>query len=152
MLIDVVNIAKSYGARCLFAGVTFRVGDKARLALVGANGAGKTTLLRIIASQENADAGELIVAKNTRIGFLEQDVSANLEGKGLLEMVLAAQPELVSLAQRLTELESCLATINPSSPSANTTAEKTTLASSNTEIKNESLPSPLPNLSSLLAE
>ncbi len=42
--------------RVLFDGVSFRVGDGAKVALVGANGTGKTTLLRIIAGDLPAAA------------------------------------------------------------------------------------------------
>ena len=42
--------------RVLLDDVSFRVGDGAKVALVGANGAGKTTLLRII-------TGELVAAR-----------------------------------------------------------------------------------------
>ena len=43
--------------RVLFDDVSFRVGDGAKVALVGANGAGKTTLLRIIAGDLTPQAG-----------------------------------------------------------------------------------------------
>ncbi len=35
--------------RVLFADVSFRVGEGAKIALIGPNGAGKTTLLRMVA-------------------------------------------------------------------------------------------------------
>jgi len=44
--------------RPLFEGVSFRLGDGSRTALVGANGTGKTTLLRVIAGDvAPSDAG-----------------------------------------------------------------------------------------------
>ena len=45
--------------RELFADVSFRVGEGAKVALVGPNGAGKTTLLRMV-------AGDLPVAGRRR--------------------------------------------------------------------------------------
>ncbi len=43
--------------RVLLDDVGFRVGDGAKVALVGANGAGKTTLLRIVTGELTPHAG-----------------------------------------------------------------------------------------------
>ena len=43
--------------RVLLDDVSFRVGEGAKVALVGANGAGKTTLLRIITGELTPHAG-----------------------------------------------------------------------------------------------
>jgi ATPase subunit of ABC transporter with duplicated ATPase domains len=51
--------------RELFRDVTFRVGDGAKVALVGANGTGKTTLLRTVAADLAPQAGAV-----TRVGGL----------------------------------------------------------------------------------
>ena len=45
--------------RELFADVSFRVGEGARVALVGPNGAGKTTLLRMVAGEIAPAAGSI---------------------------------------------------------------------------------------------
>jgi ATPase subunit of ABC transporter with duplicated ATPase domains len=45
------------GGRVLFDDVSFRVGNKMHVALVGANGVGKTTLLRLIAGEDSPRAG-----------------------------------------------------------------------------------------------
>jgi ABC-type Fe3+/spermidine/putrescine transport system ATPase subunit len=47
--------------RVLFDDVSFRVGDGAKTALVGANGTGKTTLLRIIAGFERPTLGRVML-------------------------------------------------------------------------------------------
>ncbi|TME68676.1 MAG: ABC-F family ATP-binding cassette domain-containing protein [Chloroflexi bacterium] len=51
-----------------------------RLGLVGPNGVGKTTLLRIGAGLESADAGNVALARGTRIGFMEQEVLTHATG------------------------------------------------------------------------
>ncbi len=58
--------------RVLLDDVSFRVGDGAKVALVGANGSGKTTLLRIIAGDVNLGAGA--ITRSGGIGVMRQFV------------------------------------------------------------------------------
>jgi len=61
-LIELTDVAyRLPGGWTLFEGVTFRVGDGAHAALVGANGIGKTTLLKLIAGEEPVAVGSLRV-------------------------------------------------------------------------------------------
>ncbi|MFW6091033.1 MAG: ABC-F family ATP-binding cassette domain-containing protein [Actinomycetota bacterium] len=59
--------------RVLLDDVTFRVGDGAKVALVGANGSGKTTLLRIIAGDLAPDGGT--VTSSGGVGVMRQFVA-----------------------------------------------------------------------------
>lgn len=59
--------------RVLLDDVSFRVGDGAKVALVGANGSGKTTLLRIIAGDITLDAGS--IARSGGLGVMRQFVA-----------------------------------------------------------------------------
>jgi ATPase subunit of ABC transporter with duplicated ATPase domains len=62
--------------RSLFSAVSFRVGDGAIVALVGANGTGKTTLLRLIGGDLDADEGTIV--RSGGLGIMRQLVgSAN---------------------------------------------------------------------------
>jgi sulfate-transporting ATPase len=56
--------------RVLFADVSFRVGEGAKVALVGPNGAGKTTLLRMVAGDLPVRAGT--VARSGGLGVMRQ--------------------------------------------------------------------------------
>ncbi|HET6166569.1 MAG TPA: ATP-binding cassette domain-containing protein [Marmoricola sp.] len=62
--------------RVLLDDVSFRVGDGAKVALVGANGAGKTTLLRIITGEVTAHAGA--VTRSGGLGVMRQAVGHGL--------------------------------------------------------------------------
>ena len=73
MILQLEHVSKSFGGRTLFADATIRLEEYDRLALVGPNGAGKTTLLRIISGEEDADSGRIVLAKDARIGYLEQE-------------------------------------------------------------------------------
>jgi ATPase subunit of ABC transporter with duplicated ATPase domains len=60
--------------RVLLDGVSFRVGDGVRAALVGENGAGKTTLLRIVAGDLEPEAGS--VARSGGLGVMRQFIGS----------------------------------------------------------------------------
>jgi len=62
--------------RVLLDDVSFRVGEGAKVALVGANGAGKTTLLRIITGELAPHAG--VVTRSGGLGVMRQMVAAGL--------------------------------------------------------------------------
>src|SRR5262245_8305210 len=56
--------------RVLFADVSFRVGEGAKVALVGPNGAGKTTLMRMVAGDLTAQSGA--IARSGGLGVMRQ--------------------------------------------------------------------------------
>jgi ATPase subunit of ABC transporter with duplicated ATPase domains len=80
--------------RVLLDDVSFRVGDGAKVALVGANGAGKTTLLRIVTGEIAPHAG--VVTRSGGLGVMRQMV-----GRGsttVRELLLSVSPARVQAA------------------------------------------------------
>jgi ABC-type Fe3+/spermidine/putrescine transport system ATPase subunit len=59
MLLEVVNLTKSYETRPLLKGVSFSIQAGETLCLLGASGSGKSTILRIVAGLETAEEGEV---------------------------------------------------------------------------------------------
>jgi len=83
--------------RVLLDDVSFRVGDGAKVALVGANGAGKTTLLRIITGQLEPHAG--VVTRTGGLGVMRQAVGQGLgEDPTVAELLLSVAPPRVQAA------------------------------------------------------
>ena len=72
--------------RPLLSDVSFRVGEGARVALIGANGAGKTTLLRLITGDLSADAGA--ITQDGTLGVMRQF----LAGGTVRELLLSVSP------------------------------------------------------------
>src|SRR5688500_10303910 len=72
-MITISNLAKSYGVRTLFAGVSLHLNGGERYGLVGANGSGKTTFLRILAGETAPTEGEIALPRRARVGVLDQD-------------------------------------------------------------------------------
>ncbi|HEX6818900.1 MAG TPA: ABC-F family ATP-binding cassette domain-containing protein [Ktedonobacterales bacterium] len=78
-------LAKSYGPRHLFAGLSFTLAPGARVLLAGPNGAGKSTLLRLLLGLEPPDAGLIRRSPAARIGYLPQESPSAAPGATLLE-------------------------------------------------------------------
>ncbi|MCP4623522.1 MAG: ATP-binding cassette domain-containing protein [bacterium] len=73
-MIRIENLTKSFGDQILFDGLGFAVNQKERVGLVGQNGHGKTTLFRMIAGEERADSGSIVIPKNYRIVYVRQNL------------------------------------------------------------------------------
>ncbi|MGI8700276.1 MAG: ABC-F family ATP-binding cassette domain-containing protein [Nocardioidaceae bacterium] len=82
--------------RVLLDDVSFRVGEGAKVALVGANGAGKTTLLRIITGDLAAHAGT--VTRSGGLGVMRQLVTQGNEGLTVHDLLLSVAPVRVRAA------------------------------------------------------
>lgn len=67
------GLSKRYGDRVLFEDVSFSIGARARITIIGENGAGKSTLLKLLAGEERADAGSIYVHPAVKIGYLDQE-------------------------------------------------------------------------------
>jgi ATPase subunit of ABC transporter with duplicated ATPase domains len=80
--------------RVLLDDVSFRVGEGAKVALVGANGAGKTTLLRIITGDLVPHAGAVI--RSGGLGVMRQMVG--LDSTSVADLLLSVSPPRVRAA------------------------------------------------------
>ncbi len=85
--------------RVLLEDVSFRVGEGAKVALVGANGAGKTTLLRIVTGDLAPHAGA--VTRTGGLGVMRQDVKAGLgDDASVADLLLSVSPPRIAAAAR----------------------------------------------------
>ena len=106
-MISLANIAKSYGERVLFSGVTFNIGARDRIALIGPNGSGKTTLFEIIAGNIAPDAGSIAMRKDITIGYAKQEITPFSTDR-LLEHVVHSSNKLAGLEHRIRVLHESL--------------------------------------------
>ena len=72
-ILNAQGVSKRFGAVPLFDEISFTVSDGDRIGLIGPNGAGKSTLLKVLAGEEDTDAGEVATRKRARIGYVRQE-------------------------------------------------------------------------------
>ena len=88
--------------RVLLDDVSFRVGEGAKVALVGANGAGKTTLLRIVTGDLVPHAGA--VTRSGGLGVMRQMVGRGLgDDPTVRDLLLSVSPERAQRAAAAVE-------------------------------------------------
>ena len=85
--------------RVLLDDVSFRVGEGAKVALVGANGAGKTTLLRIVTGELTPTSGSVV--RSGGLGVMRQMVGRGVSTVG--ELLLSVAPARVREAAAAVE-------------------------------------------------
>ncbi|TCM51934.1 ABC-F family ATP-binding cassette domain-containing protein [Kribbella sp. VKM Ac-2568] len=82
--------------RVLLDDITFRVGDGAKVALVGANGSGKTTLTRIIAGDLKPHSGS--IGRSGGLGVMRQFVGSVRDETTVRDLLLGVAPERIQTA------------------------------------------------------
>ncbi|MCC3281804.1 MULTISPECIES: ABC-F family ATP-binding cassette domain-containing protein [Arthrobacter] len=97
--LDVSNIDYFLSdGRQLLSGVSFKVGDGHKTALIGPNGTGKTTLLRIIAEEIKPDEGT--VSRSGNMGIMRQFVGQVRDGSTVRDLLVSAAPPAIAAAAR----------------------------------------------------
>jgi ATP-binding cassette subfamily F protein 3 len=109
-VIQLENVAKSYGGQRLFIDLSWRIGDHERIGLVGPNGAGKTTLCRLLARVEEPDAGRVIRDRGMTVGFLPQEVGGERAAASVIAEALSGFADVWQLERELEAIADALAT------------------------------------------
>jgi energy-dependent translational throttle protein EttA len=76
VVIEADGLAKGYGDRLLFDGLSFSLPPAGIVGVVGPNGAGKTTLFRLIVGEERPDAGKLRLGDTVELAYVDQSREA----------------------------------------------------------------------------
>src|SRR5256885_2602623 len=109
--IDVGGVSHTLAdGRVLFADVSFRVGEGAKIALIGPNGAGKTTLLRMIAGDLPVPEG--VIARSGGLGVMRQFIGMIADDRTLTDLALSlVAPGVRAAGERLAATERELQTV-----------------------------------------
>lgn len=104
ILLQANNITKLFGADVILSNIKLEVQTQDRLAIVGRNGAGKSTLLKILAGELSYDEGNVFLARDATLGYLEQHTGLESE-KSILEEMKTVFADLIQQEEELRRLE-----------------------------------------------
>lgn len=107
MILSVTNVRKLFGVDIILDGVTFRIENREKAALVGRNGTGKTTLLKIITGQLEPDGGSSNLQRGAKVSYLRQENPVT-SGRTVLQEVQSGLEHLLEIKTRLDELTEIL--------------------------------------------
>jgi len=90
MILEVKNLAWSYGGSVVLKDVSMRVDENDRIGIIGQNGCGKTTMLKCITGELPSPDGAIFLKNRARIGYLAQTTGLKPGSTILSEMQDAA--------------------------------------------------------------
>ena len=102
-LLEVRELAKSYGGTRALAGASLSVAPGSIHAIVGQNGAGKSTLMKCLAGAERPDGGEIVLGGE--VVQLDSPRAARARGIGIVYQELSLLPTRSVLANLFVNAE-----------------------------------------------
>ncbi len=72
LVLQMDHVSKGFGDRLLLDDLSFAMPRGCITGIIGGNGAGKSTLFRLIAGEETADSGQVILGETVRLAYVDQ--------------------------------------------------------------------------------
>jgi energy-dependent translational throttle protein EttA len=95
LVIEADGLAKAYGDRLLYEGLSFNLPKGGIVGIIGPNGAGKTTLFRLLTGVEQPDAGSLRIGDTVDIAYVDQSRDALDPNKTLWEEISGGSDTII---------------------------------------------------------
>src|SRR5574344_1299719 len=102
-MISINKLSVNFTGDFLFKEVSFIVGDKDRIGLVGKNGAGKSTLLKILHKIQEPQSGNMVITAGHRTGYLPQEMRPSSH-RTVWDETLSALSEVCQLQNKIDQL------------------------------------------------
>ena len=93
-VLSVDDLAKSYGDKVLFSGISFKIRRGEHVALIGDNGTGKSTILSILNEVIPPDKGVIRLGTNVHIGYYDQEHHVLHDDKTVFEEISDEYPSM----------------------------------------------------------
>lgn len=89
-MIAINNLTFEIGSRALYDEANWHIKPGDKTGLIGANGTGKSTLLKLIVGEYSPTSGSISMAKDLKIGYLNQDLLSYESDKSILHVAMEA--------------------------------------------------------------
>nr|WP_325184915.1 ABC-F family ATP-binding cassette domain-containing protein [uncultured Oscillibacter sp.] len=99
-VLGIRGLAKSFGDKRLFDGVTLKVEGGERIALIGDNGTGKSTLIKMIVGELYPDDGRIRTGPQVKLAYLPQIIHFDHPDWNLVESMMGAKKGLSAQSAR----------------------------------------------------
>jgi energy-dependent translational throttle protein EttA len=99
VVIEANGVVKGFGDTLLVENLTFSLPPAGIVGVIGPNGAGKTTLFRMIAGEEQPDAGDLQIGETVQLAYVDQS-RASLDPKKTVWKEISGGEDVVVLGRR----------------------------------------------------
>jgi ATP-binding cassette ChvD family protein len=86
-VVEVAELAKGFGDRELFEGLSFSLPQGGIVGVIGPNGVGKTTLFKMIIGEEQPDSGAIKVGDTVDIAYVDQARARIAPDKNVWEVI-----------------------------------------------------------------
>lgn len=106
-MISINKLSVNFTGDFLFRDLSFVVGDRDRVGLVGKNGAGKSTLLKIIHRELEPESGSMTITSGFKTGYLPQEIIADYQTT-VFEETMTAFVEQKRLEKKIEESNALL--------------------------------------------
>jgi ATP-binding cassette ChvD family protein len=104
------GLAKAYGDKVRFDGLSFALPRGGIVGVIGPNGAGKTTLFRMIVGAEKPDAGSLKVGDTVQLAYVDQD--RELDGSKTVYDEVSEGQDMIQVGKREINARGYLSSFN----------------------------------------
>lgn len=103
-MISINDLTFLIGSRALYDEANWHIKPGDRVGLIGANGTGKSTLLKIIVGEYAPSSGSISMAKDLKIGYLNQDLLSYESHHTILHVAMEAFERQNQLHDEIEEL------------------------------------------------
>ena len=99
LVVKAEGVAKGFGDRLLVEDLSFSLPPGGIVGVIGPNGAGKTTLFRMIAGEEQPDAGALRIGDTVQLAYVDQ-ARADLDPASTVWKAISGGLDIIELGRR----------------------------------------------------